>query len=73
MDPVQIIAAHEVSTNATSTQKDIDAFYDDHAFERFHIMRHRWARFCALIVAGAKQIRNSKQPSAKIARTAQHG
>ena len=67
MDPIQAIAARQVSRARKSTSEEIDGFYDDNAFDALHAARRVLGRFARLVRAMPDRPRGAVRQSPEIA------
>ncbi len=67
MDPLQAIAAHQVSRSRKSKAEEVEAFYDNNAFETVHSARRELVRFARLLRASLSHFLGKAKRSAQIA------
>ena len=59
MDPIQAIAANQVSNSCKSGAEQIDSFYEEHAFETLHSVRCAFGRIAVLVRAKSDMFRGA--------------
>jgi len=67
MDPLHAIAAHQVSPARKTSAEEIDAFYDDNAFETLQTARRALKQFSPLLRCMSGGLRSGLQQSPEIA------
>ena len=55
MDPIQAIAARQVSSTSGSTAKEVEAFYNDNAFEKLHAARRALRLYNRILATMARR------------------
>lgn len=69
MDPVQAIAFRQVTQSRKSVPEQIDAFYNDNAFDTLHSIRRSRGQLFQLLSAIPIWLRRLVRPSLKFVRT----
>ncbi len=69
MDPVQAIALRQVTLSRKPATEQIDAFYNDNAFDTLHSIRRSRGQLFRLLSAIPVRLRSLVQQSPKFVRT----
>ena len=69
MDPVQAIALRQVTQARKSSTEQIDAFYNDNAFDTLHSIRRSRGQLIQLLSTISVRLRNLDRQSPKFVRT----
>ena len=69
MDPVQVIALRQVTLARKSATEQIDAFYNDNAFDTLHSIRRSRGQLLQLLSTIPVRLHNLIRQSPKFVRT----